>query len=186
MELPQLGTNCSFITCRRLDFLPVKCGGCGRLFCKDHYPYDSHACSNPGLRDKQVPVCPLCNAVVPLRPGELPDVRVGHHIDTACQSKPALELKGKIFSNACSFPRCKKREVVACHCERCGMNFCMGHRNELDHQCQGVQQNNVGSHGRLSAAGAAAIFRAVFKSQRTTPSLYHPAGTEVYRSRTIK
>ncbi|TPP63876.1 putative arsenite inducuble rna associated protein aip-1 [Fasciola gigantica] len=154
-----------------LDFLPVKCGGCGRLFCKDHYPYDSHACSNPGLRDKQVPVCPLCNAVVPLRPGELPDVRVGHHIDTACQSKPALELKGKIFSNACSFPRCKKREVVACHCERCGMNFCMGHRNELDHQCQGVQQNNVGSHGRLSAAGAAAIFRAVFKNQRTTPSL---------------
>ncbi|VDP92061.1 unnamed protein product [Echinostoma caproni] len=174
MELPHLGTNCSYASCRRLDFLPVKCEGCHKLFCKDHYPYDNHTCTNPGIRDKQVPVCPLCNAIVPIRPGELPDVRVGHHIDTACQSKPALEMKGKIFSNACSFPRCKKRELVACRCDQCGLNFCMGHRNELDHQCKGVQRNNVGSQSRLSAAGAAAIFRAVFQNQSRNSSSVSP------------
>ncbi|KER32838.1 hypothetical protein T265_01128 [Opisthorchis viverrini] len=99
MEFPELGAHCSFSSCRRLDFLPVKCVGCHGLYCKEHYPYAQHNCRSPGIQDKQVPVCPLCNTVVPIRPGESPDERVGQHIDTACKSQPALELKGKNQNN---------------------------------------------------------------------------------------
>ncbi|KAG5444975.1 zinc finger, AN1-type domain [Clonorchis sinensis] len=163
MEFPELGAHCSFSSCRRLDFLPVKCVGCHGLYCKEHYPYAQHNCRSPGIQDKQVPVCPLCNTVVPIRPGESPDERVGQHIDTACKSQPALELKGKIFPNACSLPKCKRREAVLCPCERCGLNYCVTHRNELDHNCEGPQRNQANQR-RVSAAGAAAIFRAVFRN----------------------
>ncbi|CAL8087019.1 unnamed protein product [Calicophoron daubneyi] len=169
MEFPDLGAHCALKSCRRLDFLPVKCGGCGGLFCKEHYPYDKHSCTNPGLKDKQVPVCPLCGAIVPLRPGDSPDERVGRHIDTACRSKPALDLKGKIFVYECSIPSCKRREVVTCKCERCGLNFCLAHRNELDHDCRGPLSSRR-SRGRLSAAGTAAIFRAVFSHSQSSQS----------------
>ncbi|CAH8621485.1 unnamed protein product [Dicrocoelium dendriticum] len=124
-------------------------------------------CPSPIIHDKQVPICPLCNAIVPVKPDELPDERVGQHIDTACKSKPALELKGKIFSNACSQPRCKKREAVLCPCARCGLNFCLAHRNELDHDCRGPQPTSM-NRRRVSAAGAAAIFRAVFRNQNAS------------------
>ncbi|KAF5401088.1 putative arsenite inducuble rna associated protein aip-1 [Paragonimus heterotremus] len=166
MEFPEIGANCAFSDCRRLDFLPMKCAGCQGLFCKDHYVYSRHNCRNPGIQDKQVPICPLCNAIVPVRPGELPDERVGQHIDSACKSKPALELKGKIFPNACSVPKCKKREAVDLACARCGLNYCLSHRNELDHNCQGRQRNSINQR-RISAAGAAAIFRAVFQNQQS-------------------
>nr|AAW25791.1 SJCHGC01263 protein [Schistosoma japonicum] len=169
MEFPNLGANCSVPTCRMLDFLPVRCSGCHGVFCKDHYLYDNHNCKSPDIRDKQVPVCPLCGTVVPLKPGELPDVKVGDHIDTACRSKPALELKGKLFTNACCMPRCKKKELVPFICARCKLNFCILHRNELDHNCQGLQQNQNNSR-KLSAAGTAALYRAIFGSFNSNSS----------------
>nr|CAH8847911.1 unnamed protein product [Trichobilharzia regenti] len=167
MEFPNLGENCSVSTCRMLDFLPLRCSGCHGVFCKDHYLYDNHNCKSPDIKNKQVPVCPLCGAIVPLRPGELPDVQVGNHIDAACRSKPALELKGKLFSNACCMPRCKKKELIPFTCDRCKLNFCVSHRNELDHACKGFQGNQNSSR-KLSAAGAAAIYRAVFNNSNNS------------------
>ncbi|CAH8511450.1 unnamed protein product [Heterobilharzia americana] len=163
MEFPNLGANCAVSTCRKLDFLPVQCSGCHSIFCKDHYSYNSHNCKNPDIQDKQVPVCPLCGTIVPLRPGELPDVQVGNHIDTACRSKPALELKGKLFTNACCMHRCKKKELVPFICDGCKLNFCISHRNELDHECKGFQGNQNTSR-KLSSTGAAALYRAIFNN----------------------
>lgn len=107
MEFPNLGSHCDVSNCRKLgkwdfcfyclDFLPLCCSGCRGVFCKDHFYYSQHNCTNSYLHDNQVPVCPLCGVPVPVRPGELPDFRVGNHIDTACQSKPARELKGKVM-----------------------------------------------------------------------------------------
>lgn len=45
------------------------------------------------FQDNQVPVCPLCNTPIPVKAGELPDVRVGQHIDSDCQSDPAKERR---------------------------------------------------------------------------------------------
>ncbi|CAH8502135.1 unnamed protein product [Schistosoma turkestanicum] len=192
MEFPHLGANCSVPTCRMLgtyeflsytplDFLPVRCSGCHGVFCKDHYLYDSHNCKSPELKDKQVPVCPLCGTIVPLKPGELPDVKVGNHIDTACRSKPALELKGKLFTNTCCMPRCKKKELVPFSCDRCKLNFCVSHRNELDHNCKGFQQN-LNNSRKLSASGAAALYRAIFSDFNTNSTSKNVSSTHTTHS----
>lgn len=41
------------------------------------------------LQDIQVPVCPLCNIPIPVKRGEMPDIKVGEHIDRDCRSDPA-------------------------------------------------------------------------------------------------
>lgn len=41
------------------------------------------------LQDIQVPVCPLCNTPIPIKRGEMPDIKVGEHIDRDCKSDPA-------------------------------------------------------------------------------------------------
>ncbi|VEL18706.1 unnamed protein product [Protopolystoma xenopodis] len=158
MEFPEVGSNCAHKSCNRL----VRCSGCQGVFCKDHYTYTAHSCPDAG-KDVQVPICPLCGTPVPCRPEELPDIRVGQHIDTACQSKPALELKGKVFPNACSMARCKRKELILLVCDKCHRNFCVKHRNELDHQCDGPLPS--GSLSKIPPSGAAAIFRAMRRNK---------------------
>ncbi|KYO31291.1 AN1-type zinc finger protein 2B [Alligator mississippiensis] len=46
MELPDLGAPCSEAACRRLDFLPLKCDACERIFCADHVSYARHRCTS--------------------------------------------------------------------------------------------------------------------------------------------
>ncbi|KAG8428894.1 hypothetical protein GDO86_018968 [Hymenochirus boettgeri] len=46
MEFPDLGKHCSEPTCKQLDFLPLKCDACERIFCKDHITYALHKCSS--------------------------------------------------------------------------------------------------------------------------------------------
>jgi len=43
-ELPSLGRHCGWPACQQLDFLPLECGYCSATFCKQHLPFDSHAC----------------------------------------------------------------------------------------------------------------------------------------------
>lgn len=49
-------------------------------FSDEHYHYLNHNCPNAYKKDKQVPVCPLCNKPIPVGYGEHPDVIVGRHI----------------------------------------------------------------------------------------------------------
>lgn len=98
MEFPNLGEHCSENSCNRLDFLPLKCDACSAIFCSEHISYNNHSCPSAYKKDIQVPVCPLCNAPVPVKRGDPPDIAVGQHMDNECQS----ELKKpsqKIFSN---------------------------------------------------------------------------------------
>ena len=44
MELPDIGKQCSMEICKQLDFLPITCANCRRVFCKDHSSLDSHNC----------------------------------------------------------------------------------------------------------------------------------------------
>ncbi|KAL5466983.1 hypothetical protein EMCRGX_G031148 [Ephydatia muelleri] len=45
MEL-NVGEQCTFALCKRLDFLPFLCDGCGQVFCKEHRTQDSHSCTH--------------------------------------------------------------------------------------------------------------------------------------------
>ncbi|XP_069784448.1 AN1-type zinc finger protein 2A [Narcine bancroftii] len=152
MEFPDLGGNCSENSCKRLDFLPMKCDACVQIFCKDHISYAQHKCTSSYKKDIQVPVCPLCNTPVPVRRGEMPDISVGEHIDRECKSDPA-QKKRKIFTNKCSKSGCKQKEMIKVICDRCHLNFCLKHRHPLDHACE--------ADGKpLSKAGNTAVVRA--------------------------
>ncbi|XP_071427234.1 AN1-type zinc finger protein 2A isoform X1 [Pithys albifrons albifrons] len=151
MELPWLGEHCSERACKQLDFLPLKCDACGEVFCKDHIRYDDHKCSSAYKKNVQVPVCPLCNAPIPVQKGEIPDVVVGAHMDQDCKYNPAQQRR--IFTNKCLKPGCKRKEMMKVLCEECGGNFCIKHRHPLDHDCKG-------SSHPTSKAGYAALMRA--------------------------
>ena len=62
MEFPELGKNCHKAECKQLDFLPMKCDGCSQIFCKDHFPYDTHSCPEAYRKNIQVPELRVVNA----------------------------------------------------------------------------------------------------------------------------
>jgi len=154
MEFPDLGKHCSDPTCKQLDFLPVKCDSCKKIFCTDHFSYSNHNCTESYRKDNQVPVCPLCNIPIAVKKGVQPDLVVGQHIDEECQSDPAKK-KRKKSSNRCSKKGCKQIELIPFKCERCHKNHCVRHRLDTDHDCEGFQGTGRG----MSNAGAAALNR---------------------------
>lgn len=137
MEFPYLGEHCSEQSCNRLDFLPLKCDACQGIFCTDHISYVGHSCPSAYKKDVQVPVCPMCNAPVPSKRGDPPDLAVGLHIDNDCRSKN----RRKVFSNKCSSKGCKTKEIVPVNCSDCGQNYCLKHRHPTDHSCLGKEES---------------------------------------------
>eukprot|EP00276_Gloeochaete_wittrockiana_P004286 CAMPEP_0184665504 /NCGR_PEP_ID=MMETSP0308-20130426/57469_1 /TAXON_ID=38269 /ORGANISM="Gloeochaete witrockiana, Strain SAG 46.84" /LENGTH=380 /DNA_ID=CAMNT_0027109537 /DNA_START=39 /DNA_END=1178 /DNA_ORIENTATION=+ len=127
MEFPDLGKNCDI--CNQLDFLPFRCI-CGGTYCHEHQSYASHNCPRESEMNRIVPICPLCNVVVPTRKNEDPDAKVDEHISLNCP-KPSKRKTAV----PCSFPSCKKRELVPVSCKACRRPFCVSHRHELDHEC---------------------------------------------------
>ncbi|KAK3512100.1 hypothetical protein QTP70_030345 [Hemibagrus guttatus] len=111
-----------------------------------------HSNGECGKEDVQVPVCPLCNTPIPIKRGEMPDIKVGEHIDRDCKSDPA-QRKRKIFTNKCSKGGCKQKEMIRVTCDQCHLNYCLKHRHPLDHDCK--------TDGKpVSKSGHAALMRA--------------------------
>lgn len=101
-----------------------------------------------------MPRCPLCQTEVALKQGQSLDQAVNDHINAGCKKNAG---KGKTYGNvhplhyspilaafspftplqACSKKGCKKKEVIPVVCKRCGRNFCLSHRFEADHNCEG-------------------------------------------------
>ncbi|KAG6454147.1 hypothetical protein O3G_MSEX008514 [Manduca sexta] len=173
MEFPHIGKNCSYKSCNKLDFLPMKCGACREVFCSDHFAYVKHECPEPNTRDVQVPVCPLCGAPVPGRRGEPPDIAVGAHIDNQCTSDPARERRNKVFTNRCSYKGCKTKEMVPLVCGECSLNFCLRHRHATDHACEG----KLAAKRRQAAEAAMARMKAAENRNKQTAQAAPPVTT---------
>jgi AN1-type zinc finger protein 2 len=144
MEFPNLGDHCEESTCKRLDFLPIKCDSCKKSFCNNHISYNAHKCEQPeGYRNKdfQIPICPLCNEPVACKRDDQPDTVISAHIDRDCKSDPAEDRRRQIYANKCSLKGCKKKELMPFECQRCRMNYCIRHRLETDHQCDQIVKN---------------------------------------------
>lgn len=130
----------------------MRCDACEGIFCKDHITYACHKCTSSYKKDVQVPVCPLCNTPIPIKRGEMPDIKVGEHIDRDCKSDPA-QRKRKIFTNKCSKGGCKQKEMIRVTCDQCHLNYCLKHRHPLDHDCKTDSKP-------VSKSGHAALMRA--------------------------
>lgn len=177
MEFPDLGQHCSNRACSKLDFLPFKCDGCKKFYCSEHFTFKDHNCTS-GRKDHQVPTCPLCNQPIPTPPNASPDETVSRHIDQFCPSE-----RRKIYTNRCSHKNCKKKELVPVRCNDCKLNFCLKHRNAMDHECQGSriareraaerrnqQQNNLVSQIQGGMSEEEALNLAIQLSMQDKPA----------------
>lgn len=133
MEFPDLGKRCTADACNMFDFLPYTCVNCKKIFCQDHFKLQAHHC--PSLQDPsmdvRVPICPICDKPVPVKRGNDPNIRMNQHIQSNCSD---LEPKN---DNTCRKKGCSTKMLVPMHCPECGLSFCVKHRLEVDHQCQG-------------------------------------------------
>lgn len=166
MEFPELGKHCNQAACHQLDFLPVRCDACKKIFCSEHYKYDQHNCQAAHSKDVQVPVCPLCNRPVPGRSDELPDIRVSRHIDSDCQSDKAVNHRNKVYSNKCTVKGCKQKEMIPVICDNCGHNYCLRHRHPQDHSCTQINGKPM-SKGAAAALARSKMSQAAGSSNRS-------------------
>lgn len=169
MELPHLGEQCQVDSCGQLDFLPIKCYGCHKKFCTDHFRYENHQCPVQHSKDVQVPVCPLCDSPVPTAKGVSPDTTVSAHIDRDCKSDPAVAKRNKIYTNKCTVKKCKQKEMMKVQCVKCKQSFCLKHRHPEDHECHNVAVRNAVSP-KVSAASSKAAQAAVARQEEAKSS----------------
>lgn len=107
------------------------------FYSHEHFSYIGHNCLEGQLkRDNQVPVCPICMKPVPSEKGR-EDYAVSLHIDKFCKTET------KIYTNACSFNNCKKKELVPFSCSSCRLNYCLKHRHADVHKCKGFHQRDI-------------------------------------------
>ncbi|CAK9291486.1 unnamed protein product [Gordionus sp. m RMFG-2023] len=102
MEFPEIGENCTFSSCNRLDFLPFKCDACEEYFCISHYKYENHKCINVHKKDNYIPICPICNEIIYVPKVHPIDMIVNRHIESTCKSD-LYPMKMSNPENICSF-----------------------------------------------------------------------------------
>jgi predicted nucleic acid binding AN1-type Zn finger protein len=127
MDLDDVGARCALSACATLDYLPMRCSHCTQQFCAAHHGAAAHACSAAPAAP-HVPTCPICARPVPPAPGQPPDDAMARHIDAGC---PRRARNNKL----CSKHECRTRDVTPVLCRACGLNFCLEHRLEADHDC---------------------------------------------------
>lgn len=124
MEIEGLGKRCALPHCRRLDYLPVHCGGCGADFCDEHKDSDAHDC--PARNNSNLPpgLCPQCGGDV-----ERGADALARHLRTECIARRTR------VDPRCSMTGCGKRDPLAVACPSCQRTYCITHRHEEVHAC---------------------------------------------------
>ncbi|KAL4425694.1 hypothetical protein ABPG75_009710 [Micractinium tetrahymenae] len=112
-DLMSIGAHCAHPGCHQLDFLPFKCGGCGKTYCLDHRVCGCTAASN------QVVVCPLCARAVVISPGEDVELVFDRHTRTECDPSnyDRVHRKARCPAGSC---REKLTSTNSYTCRDCG------------------------------------------------------------------
>ncbi|KAJ0754482.1 putative transcription regulator A20-like family [Helianthus annuus] len=146
---PDLGKHCQLSDCKQLDFLPFKCDGCHKVFCVEHRSYKSHDCTNSDHNSRKVLVCETCSMSI-----EIPRNSKGG------EAEMNLLLKQHQKSNDCD-PKKKKKPTCGARrckeiltfsntssCKSCHIKFCLKHRFQSDHACNGNRMPAVAAVAR--------------------------------------
>ncbi|KIJ47280.1 hypothetical protein M422DRAFT_778200 [Sphaerobolus stellatus SS14] len=129
MDLPDIGSHCEAHLCGDRDFLPIKCPGCQKVFCRHHSSLDAHSC--PSLAFKSI------------TPGdETTSPRRDRCFVTTCQ-KPTLE------SMIVDTTEPEKRVIALC--ANCAQAFCAIHRHPTDHACPKIPVPTPASEKNIEA-----------------------------------
>ncbi|KAJ7761515.1 hypothetical protein DFH07DRAFT_740035 [Mycena maculata] len=168
-QLLSVGKQCSHQSCMLVDFLPFKCQHCESSFCQEHFMVSAHECPkyDETKYNRVAPNCPLCNAVVSVKPGQDANVAMESHFMKACS---AMTGKAKAKSSpVCAKVRCGKTLFAPIRCTKCNEQFCPAHRFPADHACSPAAATQTRSssptaasrllvlNSKASAAGAATV-----------------------------
>jgi AN1-type zinc finger protein 2 len=128
-EFHTLGEHCSVDSCNQHDFLPVKCGGCGLMFCSGHMSLSSHSCPNTDA----LVVCKESGKDEKV--GEDGDAALAPEVKQDCSEKEESEKK-RPKKKRCVVRRCKANlSMLGTTCNYCDQDVCFAHRLEKDHNC---------------------------------------------------
>ena len=161
-DLLGFGERCEAPGCGRRDYLPFRCGPCGRTFCLEHRLPGAHGCPAAGAGAGGADatgciVCPLCGAEVRLRAGEDPNLAFDRH-QAAGQCSAGGERKAGRSRCAAEGCRAKVGPSTSVECKQCGAVVCLAHRHGEDHQCEQrqAQRRAATSWGWLPRGGSGA------------------------------
>lgn len=85
-------------------------------------------------QDRKAVTCPICSQVVPVNRDQDPNSAVDLHLKKNC---PKEKGSSSPSFNKCSTQGCNKKEIILVTCNKCKGKFCIKHRLEPDHKCQG-------------------------------------------------
>ncbi|KAF8147299.1 hypothetical protein K438DRAFT_1989711 [Mycena galopus ATCC 62051] len=122
-----------------------------------------------GKVQPRLPNCPLCNVVVPVKPGQDANHAVEAHFAKDCAVMTGRVQAKKSTTPVCARARCGKALFAPIKCTKCSQQFCAAHRFPADHTCtppSAAQTRTTGPtagsrlldlNAKASAAGGAAL-----------------------------
>lgn len=132
MDTLDKGKHCSEKYCHQLDYLPMTCKACSRVFCSDHFKYEAHNCEQAKSFDYKIPVCEMCEEAVEFKRGKDLDLCLAEHMANCQLNDKSKKIKQKKY---CYFKGCKTKEGFRFDCEICHVTFCVKHRMPEVHLC---------------------------------------------------
>ncbi|CAH8545636.1 unnamed protein product [Schistosoma turkestanicum] len=112
-----IGAHCSQEDCKQLDFLPIQCEYCDRIFCKIHSSITAHN-------------CPVPNSTYQSSRSIQSQFHSDHEDDDSTNNK------------LCSYHSCNQRQLVLLSCDACHGNFCISHKQKEIHECSSLAKSN--------------------------------------------
>ncbi|KZS93625.1 hypothetical protein SISNIDRAFT_474213 [Sistotremastrum niveocremeum HHB9708] len=142
-QLLFVGQQCSDKTCHLVDFLPLKCQHCAQPFCGEHFLPQNHSCEKYDVTkfDRVAPQCPLCNTPIAIPPGEDPNIKMSHHLETSCSSTTGRSSRTTSSTPRCQNVKCKKVLFAPIRCDSCRHQFCAEHRFPNGHNCSSLKSS---------------------------------------------
>mmetsp|Transcript_6957 Transcript_6957/g.12820 ORF Transcript_6957/g.12820 Transcript_6957/m.12820 type:complete len:193 (+) Transcript_6957:88-666(+) len=187
MDLSHVGKHCHLKDCRKLDFLPFRCGHCKLSFCLEHRLPKNHACEHyTPPRPPVATVCKDCNRSI-LQEGDLavPALLKRHYAQGECK-KFKVEKPHRCNFVKATGRRCKKREFDEIICKHCGLNFCIKHRHAEDHKCAALAKKKLEQKTRRGATGSNKGAGAAARSCGSQARRGRGSGTNLAHSRLVK
>lgn len=138
MDTLDKGKHCSEEYCHQLDYLPMTCKACSKVFCADHFKYEAHNCELAKTLDYKIPVCEVCEEAIEFKRDKDLDLCLAEHMENCQLYDKSKRIKAKKY---CHFKSCRTKEGFRFECERCQVTFCVKHRMPEVHMCSSLARS---------------------------------------------
>jgi predicted nucleic acid binding AN1-type Zn finger protein len=176
MELEHVGAHCQHEGCNQKDFLPFKCGSCGKSLCLIHRSYVAHDCSGGDSKDMTSLDCPICGRAVKFDKAQDPNLVWNEHYSHHCTQQPGPHDKKVV---RCFRPQCNTvlGPSNTFTCGKCHQRVCLAHRLPEEHSCVGhVRESFLRKVQGQMTVGNAEKAKKPVKKESHHVSMFLPTG----------